>query len=102
MDLLERPRADELEVDVLGDGELRELVLAHPLDARLARPQQDARLRAPPEVRPLRPEVDEQEPDVHEDPQHHQAVDEEPPQDPAHRAEAYHEVAITRFGSCTP
>jgi len=85
VDLLESPRADELEIDVLGDGELGELVLAHPLDARLARPQQDARLRAPPEVRPLRPEVDEQESHVDEDPQHHQPVDEQRPQDAAHR-----------------
>ena len=75
--LLESPGTHELEVDVVRGAELAELVGLHPADPRRARAQEHPRLVAARQVRPLRAQVDEQEPDVDGDAQDDQAVDEQ-------------------------
>ena len=74
-DFVEALGADELEVDVVGLGELGELVLQHPADTRRAGAQQDLRRLPAAEVRPRGGDVDEQKADVDGDAEDHQRVD---------------------------
>ncbi len=74
--LLEAPGADEFEIDVVLAAVLVELVLAHPGDARGAGAEQHLDPSLAREVRPLGPQVDEQQRDVDRDAEDDQRVDE--------------------------